>query len=170
MSSLFDLAALERWLAANIAGFKGPVALEQFAGGRSNPTFKLTTPARVYVMRAKPGPAAKLLPSAHAIEREFRLMQALAETDVPVPRVHVLCGDESIIGRAFFIMDFVAGRGFFEQSLPECSPRERAAVYDAMNAALAALHRLDWRALGLETYGRPGNYFGRQIARWTQQY
>jgi aminoglycoside phosphotransferase (APT) family kinase protein len=170
VSAAFDLAALERWLAQNIAGFKGPIALEQFQNGRSNPTYRLTTPAHVYVLRAKPGPAAKLLPSAHAIEREFRVMQALARTDVPVPRVHVLCPDESVIGRAFFIMDFVAGRVFFEQSLPDSAPHERAAIYDAMNGALAALHRLDWRTLGLETYGRPGNYFARQIARWTQQY
>jgi aminoglycoside phosphotransferase (APT) family kinase protein len=121
-------------------------------------------------MRTKPGPAAKLLPSAHAIEREFRIMQALASTDVRVPRVYCLCADELVIGRAFFIMDFVAGRSFFAQALPECSPYERTAIYDAMNGALAALHKLDWRALGLDDYGRRGNYFARQIARWTRQY
>ena len=121
-------------------------------------------------MRSKPGPAAKLLPSAHAIEREFRIMSALCGTEVPVPRMHALCADESVIGRAFFVMEHVAGRVLFEQSLPGFEPAERYAIYDEMNRVIAALHGLDWMGLGLETFGRPGNYFARQIDRWTKQY
>lgn len=166
----FDVAALERWLSAHLQGFEGPLSVEQFKGGQSNPTFKLTTPGRTYVMRTKPGPLAKLLPSAHAIEREFRVMDALALSEVPVARMHVLCDDESVIGRAFYLMDFVAGRVLWEQSLPGLQPAERAAVYDEMNRVLAALHNVEVKAVGLSDFGRPGNYFGRQIKRWSQQY
>ena len=166
----FDTAALARWLTDRLPGFAGPLTVEQFKGGQSNPTFKLVTPGRQYVMRAKPGPLAKLLPSAHAIEREFRVMDALALSGVPVARMHVLCEDESVIGRAFYVMDFVEGRVFWEQSLPGLQPAERAAVYDEMNRVLAALHSVEVKAVGLSDFGRPGNYFGRQIKRWSQQY
>jgi aminoglycoside phosphotransferase (APT) family kinase protein len=166
----FDIPALERWLTERLPGFAGPLTVEQFKGGQSNPTFKLVTPGRQYVMRAKPGPLARLLPSAHAIEREFRVMDALALSGVPVARMHVLCEDESVIGRAFYVMDFVEGRVFWEQSLPGLQPGERAAVYDEMNRVLAALHNVEVKAVGLSDFGRPGNYFGRQIKRWSQQY
>jgi aminoglycoside phosphotransferase (APT) family kinase protein len=166
----FDTDALARWLSASLPGFAGPLTVEQFKGGQSNPTFKLITPGRQYVMRSKPGPLAKLLPSAHAIEREFRVMDALALSGVPVARMHVLCDDESVIGRAFYVMDFVDGRVFWEQSLPGLQHGERAAVYDEMNRVLAALHNVEVKAVGLSDFGRPGNYFGRQIKRWSQQY
>lgn len=166
----FDTDALVAWLAANVDGFDGPLTIEQFAGGQSNPTFKLVTPARSYVMRAKPGPAAKLLPSAHAIEREYRVMHALAATDVPVARMLALCEDESVIGRAFYVMEFVQGRVLWDQSLPGMTPVERAAIYDETNRVIAALHTVDVEAAGLSGYGKPGNYFERQIGRWSKQY
>ncbi len=166
----FDLVALERWLDDNLPGFAGPLTVEQFKGGQSNPTFKLQTPGRSYVMRAKPGPLAKLLPSAHAIEREYRVMDALALSGVPVARMHVLCEDESVIGRAFYLMDFIDGRVLWEQSLPGLQTDERAAIYDEMNRVLAALHSVEVKAVGLSDFGRPGNYFNRQIRRWSQQY
>ena len=166
----FDTGALQIWLAAHLPGFTGPLAVEQFKGGQSNPTYKLVTPQRSYVMRTKPGPLAKLLPSAHAIEREFRVMDALALSGVPVARMHVLCSDESVIGRAFYVMEFVEGRVLWEQSLPGLAPAERGAVYDEMNRVLAALHMVDIKAVGLADFGRPGNYFSRQITRWSKQY
>ncbi|TCW80548.1 phosphotransferase family protein [Burkholderia sp. SRS-46] len=166
----FDVDALSRWLAAHVDGFAGPLTIEQFKGGQSNPTFKLVTPSRSYVMRAKPAPAAKLLPSAHAIEREYRVMDALAGTDVPVARMHALCDDESVIGRAFYVMAFVDGRVLWDPSLPGMSPDARAAHYDEMNRVIAALHALDPAAIGLADYGKPGNYFARQIGRWSKQY
>jgi aminoglycoside phosphotransferase (APT) family kinase protein len=166
----FDLARLEAYLSEHVEGFAGPLTIEQFKGGQSNPTFKLTTPSRAYAMRAKPGPAAKLLPSAHAIEREYRVMDALGTTDVPVPRMHALCEDEAVIGRAFYVMDFVDGRVLWDQSLPGMTPPQRGAIYAEMNRVIAALHRVDYRALGLEDFGRPGNYFARQIGRWSKQY
>ena len=134
------------------------------------PTFKLITPARSYVMRSKPGPAAKLLPSAHAIEREYRVMDALAATDVPVAQMFALCEDESVIGRAFYVMEFVEGRVLWDQSLPGMTPAERGAIYDEMNRVIAALHSVDVDAIGLADYGKPGNYFERQIGRWSKQY
>lgn len=166
----FDVGALERYLAAHIAGFRGPLTVSQFKGGQSNPTYRLDTPAGPYVMRTKPGPAAKLLPSAHAIEREFRVMRALAGHGVPVARMHLLCEDESVIGRAFYVMDFVDGRVLWDQSLPGMAPAERGAIYDEMNRVIAALHRVDVAAAGLADYGKPGNYFDRQIGRWSKQY
>ena len=146
------------------------LSVEQFAGGQSNPTFKLITPARSYVMRSKPGPAAKLLQSAHAIEREYRVMDALAGTDVPVAKMFALCEDESVIGRAFYVMEFIEGRVLWDQSLPGMTPAERGAIYDEMNRVIAALHSVDVGALGLADYGKPGNYFERQIGRWSKQY
>jgi len=169
-SHALDTAALERWLQVHLPGFEGPLSIEKFPGGQSNPTYRLITPACSYVMRSKPGPAAQLLPSAHAIEREFRVMQALAGTEVPVARMHVLCEDESVIGRAFYIMEYVSGRVLWDQSLPGMTPAQRRAHYLEMNRVLAALHRVDVQAVGLADFGRPGNYFERQIARWSKQY
>ena len=166
----FDVAALEAWLAPRLPGFAGPLQVEQFSGGQSNPTYKLITPGALYVMRAKPGPAAKLLPSAHAVEREFRVMRALAATDVPVARMHLLCEDEGVIGRAFYVMEHVAGRVLWDQTLPGMTPAERGAIYDELNRVIVALHRVDPQAIGLGDYGRPGSYFERQIARWSRQY
>ena len=167
----FDVAALQRYLRSAMPDFPdAALTVEQFKGGQSNPTYKLVTPQAAYVMRCKPGPAAKLLPSAHAIEREFRVQRALAGTDVPVSKMHVLCEDESVIGRAFYIMQFVAGRVLWDQSMPDFSREQRGAHYDEMNRVIAALHRLDVAQLGLGDFGKPGNYFERQIARWTRQY
>jgi aminoglycoside phosphotransferase (APT) family kinase protein len=153
-----------------VPGFEGPLTVEQFKGGQSNPTYKLITAGRSYVMRAKPGPAAKLLPSAHAIEREYRVLAALSTTDVPVAEVICLCQDEAVIGRAFYLMAFVDGRVLWQQSLPGMSTDERGKVYDEMNRVISALHKVDYRAIGLEDFGRPGNYFARQIGRWSKQY
>ncbi|SDL99675.1 Predicted kinase, aminoglycoside phosphotransferase (APT) family [Oryzisolibacter propanilivorax] len=166
----FDVQALAAWMDRHVDGFAGPLQVEMFKGGQSNPTYKLVTPARSYVLRSKPGPVAKLLPSAHAIEREYAVMRALADTDVPVPRMLALCEDESVIGRAFFVMEFMAGRVLWDQALPGMPPEQRAAHYDEMNRVIAALHRVDFAALGLGDYGRPGNYFERQIGRWSRQY
>ncbi len=166
----FDIQALDAWLQAHLEGYRGPLTVEQFKGGQSNPTYKLMTPAHDYVMRSKPGPVARLLPSAHAVEREFTVMRALHGTDVPVPEMHVLCEDESVIGRAFYVMSFVAGRVFWDQSLPSLARAERGPIYDEMNRVIAALHNVDVQAAGLGSYGKPGNYFERQIARWTRQY
>ena len=166
----FDVAALERYLVERMPGFAGPLVVEQFKGGQSNPTYKLLTPARAYVLRSKPGPASKLLPSAHAVEREFTVMRGLADTAVPVPRMHVLCEDESVIGRAFYVMEFIAGRVLWDQALPAFDRSGRAAIYDEMNRVIAALHSVDPAGVGLEGYGKPGNYFERQIGRWTKQY
>jgi aminoglycoside phosphotransferase (APT) family kinase protein len=166
----FDIAALQTWLTDHLPGFAGPLSVEQFKGGQSNPTYKLITPLRSFVMRTKPGPQARLLPSAHAIEREYRVMDALALSGVPVARMHLLCEDEAVIGRAFYVMEFVAGRVLWEQSLPGLGVEERGAVYDEMNRVLAALHNVDPRAVGLSDFGKPGNYFSRQIGRWSKQY
>jgi len=169
-SHRFDVATLESHLAQHLEGFRGPLVVEQFKGGQSNPTYKLVTPGRSYVMRSKPGPAAKLLPSAHAVEREYRVMHALAGSDVPVARMLLLCEDEAVIGRAFYVMEFVEGRVLWDQSLPDSTPAGRSAIYDEMNRVIAALHRVDPVAAGLSDYGKPGNYFARQIGRWTKQY
>ena len=169
-SHAFDVAALQAHLQQTLPGFEGPLSVEQFKGGQSNPTYKLLTPGRAYVMRTKPGPAAKLLPSAHAIEREFRVMRGLANSAVPVPQMLLLCEDESVIGRAFYVMGFMAGRVLWDQSLPGMTPPERSAIYDEMNRVIAALHSVDVAAAGLATYGKPGNYFERQIGRWSKQY
>ena len=166
----FDLAALSAWMQSHVDGFEGPMQAEMFKGGQSNPTYKLVTPARSYVMRAKPGPVAKLLPSAHAIEREFRVMRALAGTDVPVPHMYALCEDESIIGRAFYIMEFKQGRVLWDQGLPGMANPQRTAIYDEMNRVIAALHTVDVQQHGLSDYGKSGNYFERQIGRWSKQY
>jgi aminoglycoside phosphotransferase (APT) family kinase protein len=166
----FDQAALTLWLQENLEGFAGPLTVEMFKGGQSNPTYKLNTPGKSYVMRAKPGPVAKLLPSAHAVEREFAVMQGLQGTDVPVPRMYCLCEDESIIGRAFYIMEFMQGRVMWDQSLPGMTPAQRRAIYLEMNRVIAALHTVKFADRGLSGYGKPGNYFERQIGRWSKQY
>jgi aminoglycoside phosphotransferase (APT) family kinase protein len=165
-----DEAALQAWLERHVEGFQGPLSIEMFKGGQSNPTYKLITPQRAYVMRAKPGPVAKLLPSAHAIEREYRVMGALHSTGVPVARMYALCEDESVIGRAFYVMECVDGRVMWDQSLPDLSNAERGAIYDEMNRVMAALHTVRPNDIGLSDYGKPGNYFERQIGRWSKQY
>ena len=169
-SLAFDVAALSHWLSQHLSGFAGPLSVESFKGGQSNPTYKLITPHQSYVMRSKPGPVAKLLPSAHAIEREYAVMRGLAGSDVPVPQMLCLCEDESVIGRAFYLMEFVDGRIFWDQSLPAMAKNERADIYSEMNRVMAALHTVDFAARGLASYGKPGNYFERQIGRWSRQY
>jgi aminoglycoside phosphotransferase (APT) family kinase protein len=163
-----DTGALEAYLRER--GFPGPLAAEQFAGGQSNPTYLITGGEGRVVLRAKPGPAAKLLPSAHAVEREFRVISALGRAGFPVPRTHFLCEDEAVIGRAFYVMDYVEGRVLWEQSLPGMSAAERGDIYDEMNRVIALLHGVDYGAAGLADFGRPGNYFARQIGRWSKQY
>lgn len=166
----FDVGALQAYMREHVEGFSGELAVEQFKGGQSNPTFKLTADGRSYVLRTKPGPAAKLLASAHAIDREFRVMDALHKAGFPAARQYALCIDEAIIGRAFYIMDFVDGRVLWDQSLPGMSQDERGAIYDEMNRVISQLHTIDYAAIGLADYGKPGNYFARQIDRWTKQY
>ena len=165
-----DPAALADWLASRIEGFSGPVTLDKFKGGQSNPTFALDSPSHRLVLRSKPGPVAQLLPSAHAVEREYRVLAALAHTDVPVPRVYALCEDESVLGRMFYVMERVEGRIFWNAALPDMDAGERRAIYAAMNRTVAALHTVDPAAVGLADYGAAGNYFARQIGRWTKQY
>ena len=166
----FDVGALEAWLKQHMPGFAGPLSVEMFKGGQSNPTFKLITPGASYVMRAKPGPVAKLLPSAHAVEREFAVMRGLYGTAVPVAQMHVLCEDESVIGRAFYVIEFVQGRVLWDQSLPDMSKQQRRDIYNEMNRVIAALHSVPYAERGLENFGKPGNYFERQIGRWSKQY
>ena len=166
----FDVASLESYMRARVEGYSGKLEVEQFKGGQSNPTYRLSAGGRRYAMRAKPGPAAKLLPSAHAVDREFRVISALGKTEIPVPKTYALCEDESVIGRAFYIMDCVDGRVLWDQSLPGMSKAERAAIYNEMNRVIAALHSVDYAAIGLADYGKPGNYFARQIGRWSKQY
>ena len=169
MSDLtLDTAAVEAWLRGRLPGFEGPVEAQKFDAGQSNPTYLLKTPARDYVLRRKP--PGKLLKSAHAVDREFRVQRALADTEVPVPRVHVLCEDDSVIGAMFYVMDHVPGRNFATPDLPGLTPAERGAVMDEMGRVLAALHEVDLAAVGLEDYGPKGSYYDRQIGRWSQQY
>jgi len=165
-----DLDALSAYMHAHVQGFQGHRQIEQFKGGQSNPTFKLTSADQHYVLRTKPAPAAKLLPSAHAIDREFRVMDALSKAGFPAARQYALCEDESVIGRAFYIMQFVDGRVLWDQSLPGMSKEDRAAHYDEMNRVIAQLHSVDYPSVGLDTFGKPGNYFQRQIDRWIRQY
>lgn len=164
----FDAAALERWMAANVPGFAGSISVAQFSGGQSNPTFKLTTPGQIYVMRRKP--PGQLLKGAHAVDREARVMQALEGAGFPVPRVRGVCLDDDVIGSWFYVMDMVEGRIFWDGDFPGVPIAEKAAHLDALNATQAALHNLDPAALGLADYGRPEGYMARQIARWSRQY
>ena len=159
---------LEHWLKHNVAGYRGPAQVSKFAGGQSNPTFKLSTPSGEYVLRRKPLGAT--LPSAHAVDREFRVLKALQSSDVPVPRVHALCRDPAIAGSMFYVMDLVPGRVFWDPRLPELVPADRIQIFESLNATIAAIHRIDTEALGLADFGRRGDYLQRQIARWTKQY
>src|SRR4051794_30403852 len=164
----FDVQKLEGYLAARIDGFTTPLEVRQFKGGQSNPTYQLITPTRKYVLRRKP--PGKLLPSAHAVDREFRIISALYPTGFPVAKPYLLCEDESVIGTMFYVMDCVEGRIYWGPLLPDQTPEQRHAIYNAMSETFARLHSLDWRALGLEDYGKPGSYVARQISRWTKQY
>ena len=164
----FDEAALARWMEVHVAGYAGPLVVEQFKGGQSNPTYKLVTPGRNYVLRRKP--PGQLLQGAHAIEREARVLTALGRAGFPVARVYALCTDDSIIGTWFFIMEMVEGRIFWDATFPEVSRDARPAYFDAMNETIARLHRIDVAASGLGDFGKPGSYFARQISRWSKQY
>jgi aminoglycoside phosphotransferase (APT) family kinase protein len=165
----FDEASLARWLQAHLDGFGTLERVEQFRGGQSNPTFLLTAgDGRQYVLRRKP--SGTLLPSAHAVDREFRVISALYGSTVPVARPFGLCTDDAVIGTMFYVMGYAAGRNFWDATLPGLEATERTGIYDEMNRVLAALHSLDYAALGLADYGKPGNYFARQIARWSTQY
>ncbi|MEA3139166.1 MAG: hypothetical protein QOK23_1335 [Gammaproteobacteria bacterium] len=164
----FDTARLSAWMQIHIAGFCGPVEVRQFAGGQSNPTFLVQSHAGPYVLRRKP--PGKLLPSAHAVDREFRVLAALENTPVPVAHVYALCEDPDVIGSAFYVMDYVEGRIFWDALLPEVAAVGRRDIYREMVRVLAALHSVDYAAVGLNDYGKPGHYVERQVARWTQQY
>lgn len=164
----FDAQRLNAWMQTHIAGFSGPIDVQQFAGGQSNPTFMVQSPSRRYVLRRKP--PGKLLPSAHAVDREFRVLAALEDSPVPVAHVHALCEDPDVIGSAFYVMDYVEGRIFWDALLPEVAAPERRAVYSEMVRVQAALHSVDYAAAGLGDYGKPGRYVERQVLRWTQQY
>jgi aminoglycoside phosphotransferase (APT) family kinase protein len=167
-SHRFDETQLAHWMAGHVQGYSGPLTVEQFKGGQSNPTYKLLTPHRTYVMRRKP--PGRLLKGAHAVEREAQVLQALGRVGYPVAHVHGLCTDDRVIGTWFYVMDFVDGRLFWDATFPEVSREDRPRYFDAMNETLARLHCVDYNAIGLADYGRPGNYFARQIARWSQQY
>ena len=163
-----DLDRLAEWMAAHVEGFAGPLSYAKFAGGQSNPTYRLDTPGHAYVLRRKPfGP---ILPSAHAVDREYRVIAGLHPTGFPVPRPFGLCEDEAVVGAPFYVMEMVEGRTLWDGSLPGMTPAERTAHYRAMVDTLAALHTTDYLAAGLGDYGKPGNYFERQVARWTKQY
>jgi len=164
----FDIERLDGFMAANVDGFRGPLAVRQFRGGQSNPTYLLQAHSGRYVLRRKP--PGKLLKSAHAVDREFRVISALHGAGFPVPRPYALCTDDAVIGTMFYIMEFVDGRIFWELDLPELDAAGRTAVYDSVNATIAALHNFDYTALGLADFGKPGNYFARQISRWSGQY
>jgi aminoglycoside phosphotransferase (APT) family kinase protein len=159
---------LQSWMQEHIAGFAGPVDVRQFSGGQSNPTFLVQAADRRYVLRRKP--TGKLLPSAHAVDREFRVLTALKDTDVPVAHAFALCEDPEVIGSAFYVMEYVEGRIFWDATLPEVPPAGRDAIYMEMVRVQAALHSVDYAAVGLGNYGRAGGYVERQVARWTQQY
>jgi aminoglycoside phosphotransferase (APT) family kinase protein len=164
----FDEAALFRYLKGQIPGFAGDGRIQQFLGGQSNPTFLIEDASGSYVMRKKP--PGKLLPSAHAVDREFRVISALAGSRVPVAKAHVLCDDESVIGQMFYVMDYVSGRVLTERGFPSCTREERSAMYHAMADVFGALHAVDYTAVGLDDFGRPSGYVARQVARWSKQY
>ncbi|KQR51683.1 phosphotransferase family protein [Brevundimonas sp. Leaf168] len=163
-----DEAALDAWMRAHVSGYAGPLTVRQFKGGQSNPTYELVTPTHAYVLRRKP--PGVLLPSAHAVDREFQIISALAAQGFPVAKPHALCLDETVIGSIFYVMDKVEGRIFWDLKLPGLTPMERRAVYEAQTDTLARLHAFDPAAIGLGDYGKAGNYFARQVARWTKQY
>ena len=163
-----DTSAVNAYLSAHLPGYAGPLSARKFSDGQSNPTFLLTTPSTIYVLRRKP--PGTLLKSAHAVDREFRVQKALSGTDVPVAAMHLLCEEEAVIGSMFYVMQHVPGRIFFDPRLPEVSKPERALIFKDMNRVLAALHSIDIDAVGLSDYGPPGNYIARQTTRWSQQY
>ena len=167
-SHKFNEAGLVDWMKAHVPGFEGPIAVKQFAGGQSNYTYEIATPKAKYVMRRKP--AGKLLPSAHAVDREYKVITALHSTGFPVPRTYGLEADDSVVGTMFYVMDFMEGRIFWDQTLPNYEPAMRHKIHMASIKTLADLHNTDYKAIGLETYGKPGNYFARQIERWSKQY
>ncbi|HWM68119.1 MAG TPA: phosphotransferase [Steroidobacteraceae bacterium] len=164
----FDVAGLEGYLTGVIAGFRGPIRVQQFVHGQSNPTYLLETASQRYVLRRKP--PGVLLPSAHAVDREFRVMRALLPTDVPVPRTLCYCDDDSVIGTAFYVMEYIEGRIFQDVSLETLQPAERTAIYSELNRVIAALHRVEPANIGLGDFGKHGGYVARQVARWTKQY
>lgn len=165
----FDEEALSDYLKGELEGFSGRMTVRQFGYGQSNPTFLLSGDGKEYVLRKKP--PGKLLPSAHAVDREYRILKALSDTDVPVPKPYLLCEDDSIIGTSFYVMERVKGRIFRDPTASETAdPNERAAIFDAMNDTLAKIHLADWNGLGLADFGKPGNYMARQISRWSRQY
>ena len=164
----FDVDRLESWLHTHVDGFQGPLDVSQFKGGQSNPTYLLQAASGSYVLRRKP--PGQLLKSAHAVDREFRVISALHASGFPVPRPYILCEDAEIIGTMFYVMEFVDGRIFWELDLPGMEPAEREAIYDNVNETIARLHTIDYEAIGLGDFGVPGNYFERQISRWTRQY
>ena len=164
----FDIGRLAAFMREKVDGFTGELQVEQFKGGQSNPTFKLTAGGKAYVLRRKP--PGVLLPSAHAVDREFRVISALAGTDVPVAKTYALCADPEVIGTMFYVMDCVDGRVLWDPTLPGMTPRQRAGIYDALNQVIAALHRVDPGKVGLADYGKPGQYIERQVGRWSKQY
>ena len=163
-----DESALDAWLTTNVEGYAGPLTVRQFKGGQSNPTYELTTPRAAYVLRRKP--PGVLLPSAHAVDREFTVISALSKQGYPVAKPYALCTDDAVIGSMFYVMDKVEGRVLWDLKLPGMEPAERRAIFEAQTDALADLHRFDPAAIGLGDYGKPGNYFARQVGRWTKQY
>jgi len=167
-SHKFDESKLAAWMEANVEGYKGPLEVRQFKGGQSNPTYQLITPTRKYVMRRKP--PGKLLPSAHAVDREYRVIAALYPLGFPVAKPYGLCEDESVTGTMFYIMDMVEGRILWDATLPAYTPDQRSAIYEAKVSTFAALHNVDWKKAGLEGFGKEGDYIARQIHRWTKQY
>ncbi len=164
----FDVAVLERYMERHVEGFRGPLTVSQFQGGQSNPTYHLASADTEYVLRRKP--PGKLLPSAHAVDREYRVITALATTGVPVPRTYALCEDAAVVGTPFYIMEYVKGRVLIDNLLPNETPAGRAGIYGSMIDVLARIHTVDWRAVGLAEFGKPGNYYARQIHRWSTQY
>jgi aminoglycoside phosphotransferase (APT) family kinase protein len=163
-----DEISLDRWMQANVEGYQGPLTVLQFKGGQSNPTYRLDTPGRSYVMRRKP--FGKLLPSAHAVDREFRVISALGKQGFPVAKAYALCTDDGVIGSAFYIMSMEEGRVFWDPTLPHAAPGDRRKIFTSKIETLAKLHMYDPAAIGLAEFGKPGNYFARQVDRWTKQY
>ena len=163
-----DIGRLEEFLKAQLEGLRGPLQLEQFKGGQSNPTYRVTAGGKRYALRRKP--PGKLLPSAHAVEREYKVIKALHGVGFPVPRPYLLCEDDSVIGTAFYVMDCVEGRVLWDQSLPGMSRAERRAIWEELNRVIALLHSVDYKAVGLEDFGRAGSYIERQVGRWSKQY
>jgi aminoglycoside phosphotransferase (APT) family kinase protein len=163
-----DITALTSYLREHVPGLRGAIAVEPLSGGQSNPTYRLRADGRSYVLRKQP--EGELLPSAHAVDREYRVITALGRTGVPVPRTYCYCSDRGVIGTPFFVMEFADGRHFWDPALPELDAADRAALWDDINSVITRLHNVDYAAIGLGDYGKPGNYFERQIGRWSKQY